>query len=1730
MEIIETKGTLNIIKNFNDKEKNRKKEKDIKTKEILQKKIDKNNISYSKANKKLTKDIYYNKGIKSIKINSINKIINVISLGNSFKNIIFLVIFIIFIQKVTPDNNSENFESNFSKITLKINGLGNKKVFSVYFQSIYYPNTIYINGEKQLTINFSYYFNQTDNIVELIWNNSINSCYYMFYQCSDIVEIDLSNFNTSKVTNMDSMFRECIGLSLLNLSNIDTSIVTNMSYMFCNCSCLLSLDLSNFDTSSVRYMHSMFRGCSALSSLNLFNFNISKVTSIGYMFSGCSGLSSLDLSNFDTSSVTYMSYIFSNCSGLSSLNLSNFNTSKVKYMGNIFFGCFSLSSLNLSNFDTSLITNMRYMFCDCSNLSSLDLSNFNTSKVVNMRYMFYGCSGLSSLYLNNFDTSLVTDIHSMFRNCSRISFLDLSNFDTSKVTRMSHMFGYCSDLSSLDLSNFNTSLVTNMGFMFHSCTKLSTLNLSNFNTSNVISMSYMFCECSMLSSLDLSNFDTSKAKEFGHMFYNCSNIIILDLSNFDTSLVTDMSFMFRDCSKITSLDLSNFDTSLVINMRYMFRGCSNLNSLNLSNFNTSLVTNMGYMFSKCFEISSLYLSNFNTSKVTYMGYMFYHCRKLTSLDLSNFDTSIVTYMGYMFNGCSNLFSLDLSNFDTSLVTGMDSMFKGCLKLSYINLKNFIENISLSVNNIFDLIQDNVIVCLNNNSKKLLEEIFKINCYTIDCSDNWQIKQKKKVDKRNICWDDSNNDILYRYEYNGKYYKYCINGTLYNNHTINNCTCDKEKCLSCPNEPLKEDFCTECNNNYYKIENDNNSYIEGYFKCYNNLTGYYLDNNTYKKCYYSCKECENKGDIVTHNCLKCDDNYPFEIKINNYSNCYENCSYYYYFDDEKNYHCTINLICPDEYPKLVYNECIKINETTIITEDIGINNQNIIASSEIEYHDTILKNIETKLTSENYNISNIDTEFYLYKNELIYKKCYYTCKECEIIGNNKTHNCLKCEDNYPFEIKINNYLNCYENCSYYYYFDDENNYHCTFISNCPDNYPKLLLERKECVKNNKIKDLIENLIKNETTEQTKEKEIEYYDTIIKNIEEGFTSDKFDTSDLDNGKDEIIETGKITVTFTTTNNQKNNNNNNMTSIDLGECELLLRQFYNLTNNETLYIKKLDIKQEGMKIPKIEYDVYSKLNGLNLIKLNLSVCQNVKISLSVPVDIKDNLDIFNSSSGYYNDICYTTTSESGTDISLEDRKNEYSNNTVCQDDCVLSSYNYTTQKATCSCDVKESSSSVADMSISKNNLLKNFKDIKNIANINILTCIDQLFCKENIIKNIGFYLILFIVIISIICLIVFYLCQSNNLKMKINEIAFAIKISNLLEKNDKNNDKNEIKLENMNTINNDFEEINNNCKISFKKKIDIKKKIIETQINISDVNDINNNIINNNILRKKKKRKKKRKNNKLSMNDGENNMFDSEYNKGINQNNSQEENPKLNDEFENMKKIMDYTGDELNDLPFDLALLHDKRTYCQYYLSLIKTKHNLIFSFFYNQDYNSKIIKIDLFFIGIASNYAINALFFDDDTMHNIYVNKGLFDIEYELPKIIYSSIISLIFDTILKILALSNDDIIEFKKNREKNDLNERTISLNKKLRIKFIIYFIFSFILLLFFWYYISMFGSIYRNTQYHLLKDTLISFGLSLVYPFGIYILQGFFRIVSLSDPNKRRVCLYKFGKIFDIF
>ena len=1058
----------------------------------------------------------------------------------------------------------------------------------------------------------------------------------------------------------------------------------------------------------------------------------------------------------------------------------------------------------------------------------------------------------------------------------------------------------------------------------------------------------------------------------------------------------------------------------------------------------------------------------------------------------------------MFYGCTSLTSLDISNFDTSKITQekkLNDMFTNCVNLEFINLKNYKNNgYYLKSNHFQDTVKNIVFCTLNDN---LIQELNLDNneCIKNNCEENWY-EYKSKIYENDKCTDNCTSTI-YQFEYNYKCYPSCLIGTF---------------------------------NNNYKCEN----------------------------CHPDCLKCEKTNTTITSNCQIC----KSKDKYLYFGNCLEKCprENAYYYNESIN-----QTICRCELP-----QCFECTKESL--------EKKLCIKCEKDYYP-----IYDELYMINFplfNCSKSPEGFYLdnsNKENPVYKLCYHTRKKCDTSGNDTFHNCLECKNTYINKTIFGKYKNCYQLCpshyekyienksEYVYDCNKDNIYKYEFrkkcYSNCPPNSttrenetnldylnidynyfckpkcnnetPFEIISTQHCVKNCDIKSIqdkscILNYIepsKSKEESNNKEEEIKINDMILQNLEVSFTESNFNTSDIESGKNDIVEFESMTITLTTTKNQKDDkNNNNMTTIDLGECEDLLRKAYNIPENETIFMKKIDVLQEGMKIPKVEYDVYSKLNGTNLVKLNLSFCSNSKVDLSIPIKITESLDKLNSSSGYYNDICYTTTSDSGTDMSLTDRKKEFveNNKTICQEGCIFSDYDYTIQKAKCSCDVVESSSSFANININKTKLYDNFINIKNIANINLMVCYKVLFSKKGFKKNYGSYSLIPIIVTHIILISLFYGKKYYvALKNKIIDISYGIINWDLViaERKEKRLER---RLQRIRSRNKENKKEKEN-EVENKIKIQQEKQRIPRPSYIQYIEQVQKNL-KNPPIKKIKILHKKLKN-------------DTSQKKGINNNeiietNNLDSNPNqiiaitnLNNKeiLEKTKKIMIYNDEELNNLSYKLAKKYDKRTYWQYYISLLKTKHDLIFTFFNNSDYNLKIIKIDLFLFSFTLYYVVNALFFNDDTMHKIYEDDGSFNLIYQLPQIIYSSLITAGFNILLKLLSLSEGLILQFKKDKQTENLNQRITILDNKIKIKFILYFIVSTVFLLFCWYYLFMFCAIYQNTQVHLIKDTFISFGLSMIYPFGFYLIPGIFRIPSLSNRKNKRKLLYNVSQFLQL-
>ena len=239
--------------------------------------------------------------------------------------------------------------------------------------------------------------------------------------------------------------------------------------------------------------------------------------------------------------------------------------------------------------------------------------------------------------------------------------------------------------------------------------------------------------------------------------------------------------------------------------------------------------------------------------------------------------------------------------------------------------------------------------------------------------------------------------------------------------------------------------------------------------------------------------------------------------------------------------------------------------------------------------------------------------------------------------------------------------------------------------------------------------------------------------------------------------------------------NNNKKKNELINLGVCEDKLRSHYKILKNESLYILYIKFIEKGIQVAKLEYEVYYPLNGTNLKKLEVNICQNINVEILNKVNINANeIDKHNPKSGFYNDICYSYTSDKGTDMSLEDRKKQFieKNYSLCEENCELKDYDEETKNAKCSCPIKINVPLISEITIDKERLKESFSNITNIANLNVMKCYNVLFSKQGILYNIGCYVMLPIILLHFITVIIFYYKDFKELKIIIQKIIYIKK----------------------------------------------------------------------------------------------------------------------------------------------------------------------------------------------------------------------------------------------------------------------------------------------------------------------------------------------------------------------
>ena len=237
---------------------------------------------------------------------------------------------------------------------------------------------------------------------------------------------------------------------------------------------------------------------------------------------------------------------------------------------------------------------------------------------------------------------------------------------------------------------------------------------------------------------------------------------------------------------------------------------------------------------------------------------------------------------------------------------------------------------------------------------------------------------------------------------------------------------------------------------------------------------------------------------------------------------------------------------------------------------------------------------------------------------------------------------------------------------------------------------------------------------------------------------------------------------------------------------------------------------------------------------------------------------------------------------------------------------------------------------------------------------------------------------------------------------------------------------------------------------------------------------------------------------------------------------------DEKEKPKKQLD--DFELNDLSYTEAIEQDKRNFFQIYFSYIKREHRVIFSFFYCYDYNLIPVKLSRFVFLFATDMALNVFFFSDASMHKIYIDYGKYDMLQQIPQIIYSTIASQLIEVFLCFLSLTDKHMYQIK-NLEGKSKNIKVINeVFKCIKIKIIFYFVSTFILFGIYWYMVAAFCAVYENTQKAFIKDSLMSFLMSLAYPFILYAIPTSLRLIAIRCTKIKLEWVYKLSDVIPFF
>ena len=603
------------------------------------------------------------------------------------------------------------------------------------------------------------------------------------------------------------------------------------------------------------------------------------------------------------------------------------------------------------------------------------------------------------------------------------------------------------------------------------------------------------------------------------------------------------------------------------------------------------------------------------------------------------------------------------------------------------------------------------------------------------------------------------------------------------------------------------------------------------------------------------------------------------------------------------------------------------------------------------------------------------------------------------------------------------------------------------------------------------------------------------------------------------------------------------NGEASMDMTECENILREIYDIDMDLPLIVLKyMNDDASGIE-QTFQYQIFHPITRE---KLNLSYCENTTVDVYVPFELTEEQEsLYNNliDQGYdpmdlndrfYREICTPYTSENGTDVLLDDREefiySSIVNATLCPVGCDYIEFYANKKYIKCECGANNSDIVTLDIEhLSGENVYKSFLSTMKSTNYKVMRCYNLVFNFKIFCHNYGSILTLVLFCIYVIYIAYYCFKEISPLKVIISKLVFE--------------DQNKENLNRSSFMRNTRRKTGTKIKIKEKgghkgnnppKKGKIRKS--KNEINHLATEDIDF-IEEPKRATKARTKSKCKKTNKTIKNPSTQKLIVNEIQSeatGIGKSKKvdviKDKKDKENKEEKKKKNLDNY---ELNNLEFVEACEYDNRSFCATYWSVLMREHLALVTFFACKDYNLFYVQLEKFLILFCTDMTMNGLFFIHESMHKKYTNGEDFTFVQKLPQLLFTLIVAHVLEVILCFLCMTDSHVYEIKNLPNDKNKAEKIMNILDCMKRKLVSFFCFTFLLFLFYWYFISAFCAVYQNTQKIFLRDCMISFLTSLIDPFVIYGLTTILRIISLCLCFRKNCCggcLYKLSDLIPIF